>query len=90
MSKICPNCGHQNRTVALYCGNCGTKLIPSISKTATNFTDSGNQNSSNSSTANNTNYSSTTNNANNDASFWECCCWALIILFIVSFIISVG
>lgn len=27
MSKICQNCGHENRDVAIFCGNCGTRLI---------------------------------------------------------------
>lgn len=27
MSKICPKCGHDNRDVAIYCGNCGERIV---------------------------------------------------------------
>lgn len=44
MSKICQNCGHENRDVAIFCGNCGTRLI--AQNLASNLTGSGNDGSS--------------------------------------------
>ncbi|MBP5784845.1 MAG: zinc ribbon domain-containing protein, partial [Methanobrevibacter sp.] len=56
MSKFCPNCGHENKDVATFCGNCGSKLVsPDLSS---NLRDNGY--STNGSTTTNT----TTTNAN--------------------------
>lgn len=82
MSKYCPNCGHQNRDVAIFCGNCGKRLIGS--SFSSNLRDTGSATSG----------SSTSENANGASSgsddFFSVCCGALIILFIVALIMSMG
>lgn len=43
MSKICSNCGHENRDVAIFCGNCGSRLV--AQNIGTNFTGGNSENS---------------------------------------------
>ena len=62
MSKFCPNCGHENKDVATFCGNCGSKLVsPDFS---TNLRDNGS--STNNSTTTTT--TTTTSNASSSSS----------------------
>ena len=81
MSKICPNCGHENRDVAEFCGNCGSKL--STSNFSSNFRDTG---------SSTTGYTSSAkaSNASNDTDWLSCCCGSILILFIIMLIMSMG
>ena len=80
MSKICSNCGHENRDVAIFCGNCGSRLV------AQNFSTNLRGNSSSSSTT--TAKPNTSSNGGDDLG--AVCCGVLIILFVIILIMSIG
>lgn len=82
MSKRCSNCGHENRDVATFCGNCGSKLI--ANDMANNFTAEGSTGSANN---NGTTYKGTGTGSNDAGSL---CCGVLIVLFIIILIMSMG
>ena len=89
MSKICSNCGHENRDVAIFCGNCGSRLV------AQNFSTNLRGNSSSNSSTNSSSNSSTTtakpagaNSGSDDLG--AVCCGVLIILFVIILIMSIG
>ena len=81
MSKFCPNCGHENKDVAIFCGNCGNRLI--AQNFSTNFRDTGSSTSGPSTT-------SKPSNASNDTDWLSCCCGSILILFIIMLIMSMG
>ena len=90
MSKFCPNCGHENKDVASFCGNCGSKLVSSNFNS--NLRDS--ESSTNTSTNSSTNASTSTQKASSTAKGtddpFSLCCGALIVLFIIVLIMSIG
>lgn len=77
MSKFCPNCGHENRDVAIFCGNCGNRLI--ASNFSTNLRDTG---------SSTTSKPKTTAHAADDG--LSLCCGVILILFIIMLIMSMG
>ena len=87
MSKRCSNCGHENRDVATFCGNCGSKLVsPDFSS---NLRDNGpSTNGSNSTTTTTT--TANTGSASSSDDLGSVCCGVLIILFIIILIMSIG
>ncbi len=87
MSKICSKCGHENKDVAIFCGNCGNRLV------AQNFSTNLRGNSSSNSSTNSYSSSSTSTakpkaSANGSDNLGAICCGALIILFIIILIMS--
>ncbi len=72
---FCRHCGEENLENAVYCKNCGTKLIKEEVKQAEIITDSTNNQQKTSSTT------STTTSSN--SSSWIGCCLCLIGVFIV-------
>ena len=72
---FCKNCGEENPENAVYCRNCGTKLIEEVKKTEVIETPPthNNQNTSNTNT-------NTTSNGNSD---WIGCCLCLVAIFII-------
>ena len=88
MSKICSNCGHENRDIASFCGNCGSELI--ANDLANNLTggSSYTKTAANKGTANDAANNRVGANGSNDAG--SLCCGVLIILFIIILIMSMG
>ncbi len=85
MSKICSNCGHENRDVAIFCGNCGNRLV------AQNFSTNLRGNSSSNSSSNSSTTTAKPNaSANGPDDLGAVCCGVLIILFIIILIMSIG
>lgn len=82
MSKFCPNCGHENRDVAIFCGNCGNRLI------ASNFTSNLRDTGFSTNKAGASVKSSATSNSGDDA--LSLCCGVIIVLFIIMLIMSMG
>ena len=81
MSKKCSSCGHENRDVAIYCGNCGARLIaPNLGNSLRGESSSSSNNASKVTQVNNTNNSDPV----------SLCCGVLIILFIIMIIMSMG
>lgn len=83
---FCKQCGEENPENAVYCKNCGTKLIEEVKKTEIieeipiNNSQNQHYNSNNTTTG-----SSTTS----DSSNWiACCCIGLIAIFILSALFS--
>ena len=70
MTKICPHCGHENKDIATFCGNCGNKLVSQdIENNGTVNSPSINLNEGSSSSTNTTfNPSSSTNTTFNPSS----------------------
>lgn len=71
----CRKCGEENPDNAVFCRNCGTKLIEDVKKaevidppTKTDY---------------NTNHESTTTTSSNNSSDWMSCCICVIVIFIV-------
>lgn len=86
MSKRCSNCGHENRDVAIFCGNCGNRLIAQNMGTqnmANNFTGG-----SSSSTKNNPKPNYVNKAKGSDSG--SLCCAVFLILFIIILIMSIG
>lgn len=81
MSKFCPNCGHENRDVAIFCGNCGNRLI--ASNITRNLRDTG-------SSANGSGAASKAKGASNETDPVSLCCGVIIILFLIMLIMSMG
>lgn len=100
MTKICPHCGHENKDIATFCGNCGNKLVSQdIENNGTVNSPSINLNEGSSSSTNTTfnpssstkttsNTTSSTNAANSDNGVL--CCVGIIILFIILLLMSKG
>lgn len=100
MTKICPHCGHENKDIATFCGNCGNKLVSQdIENNGTVNSSSINLNEGSSSSTNTTfnpssstkttsNTTSSTNAANSDNGVL--CCVGIIILFIILLLMSKG
>lgn len=86
MSKRCSSCGHENRDVAIFCGNCGSRLI--ANDMANNFTDGNSFTSSNTNQGATSSTAKATANGSNDAG--SLCCGVLIVLFIIILIMSMG
>ena len=100
MTKICPHCGHENKDIATFCGNCGNKLVSQdIENNGTVNSPSINLNAGSSSSTNTTfNPSSSTNTTSNPTSSTNAassdngvlCCVGIIILFIILLLMSKG
>ena len=94
MSKFCPNCGHENKDVASFCGNCGSKLVSSNFNSNLRDSGSSTNTSTNSSTNSSTNTSTSTHKVSSAAKGtndpFSLCCGALIVLFIIVLIMSIG
>ena len=100
MTKICPHCGHENKDIATFCGNCGNKLVSQdIENNGTVNSPSINLNEGSSSSTNTTfNPSSSTNTTSNPTSSTNAassdngvlCCVGIIILFIILLLMSKG
>ena len=100
MTKICPHCGHENKDIATFCGNCGNKLVSQdIENNGTVNSPSINLNEGSSSSTNTTfNPSSSTNTTSNTTSSTNAansdngvlCCVGIIILFIILLLMSKG
>ena len=90
MTKICPHCGHENKDIATFCGNCGNKLVSQdIENNGTVNSPSINLNEGSSSSTNTTsNPTSSTNAASSDNGVL--CCVGIIILFIILLLMSKG
>ena len=100
MTKICPHCGHENKDIATFCGNCGNKLVSQdIENNGTVNSPSINLNEGSSSSTNTTfnpssstkttsNTTSSTNAANSDNGVL--CCVGIIIIFIILLLMSKG
>ena len=82
MSKRCSNCGHENRDVAEFCGNCGSRLVSQ--NMGNNFTGG----SSSSSTNSKPKVTYATHPKGDNAG--SLCCAVLIILFVIILIMSIG
>ena len=100
MTKICPHCGHENKDIATFYGNCGNKLVSQdIENNGTVNSPSINLNEGSSSSTNTTfNPSSSTNTTSNTTSSTNAansdngvlCCVGIIILFIILLLMSKG
>ena len=100
MTKICPHCGHENKDIATFCGNCGNKLVSQdIENNGTVNSPSINLNAGSSSSTNATsNHTSSTNATSNPTSSTNAassdngvlCCVGIIILFIILLLMSKG
>ena len=100
MTKICPHCGHENKDIATFCGNCGNKLVSQdIENNGTVNSPSINLNEGSSSSTNATsNHTSSTNATSNPTSSTNAassdngvlCCVGIIILFIILLLMSKG
>ena len=100
MTKICPHCGHENKDIATFCGNCGNKLVSQdIENNGTVNSPSINLNEGSSSSTNATsNHTSSTNTTSNPTSSTNAassdngvlCCVGIIILFIILLLMSKG
>ena len=100
MTKICPHCGHENKDIATFCGNCGNRLVSQdIENNGTVNSPSINLNEGSSSSTNTTfNPSSSTNTTSNPTSSTNAassdngvlCCVGIIILFIILLFMSKG
>ena len=77
---FCRKCGEENPEEAVYCKNCGAKLIEEIKKPEVIET------TTNRNTNQNTNQKSTTSTSSStsDSSWIGCCCLGLIVVFILS------
>ena len=72
----CRKCGEENPDNAVFCRNCGTKLIEDVKKAEVIDTPS--------KTDYNTNHeSTTTTSSKNNSSDWMSCCLCVIVVFIV-------
>ena len=100
MTKICPHCGHENKDIATFCGNCGNRLVSQdIENNGTVNSPSINLNAGSSSSTNATsNHTSSTNATSNPTSSTNAassdngvlCCVGIIILFIILLLMSKG
>ena len=100
MTKICLHCGHENKDIATFCGNCGNKLVSQdIENNGTVNSPSINLNAGSSSSTNATsNHTSSTNATSNPTSSTNAassdngvlCCVGIIILFIILLLMSKG
>lgn len=100
MTKICPHCGHENKDIATFCGNCGNKLVSQdIENNGTVNSPSINLNEGSSPSTNTTsNHNSSTNTTSNPTSSANAassdngvlCCVGIIILFIILLLMSKG
>lgn len=81
MSKRCSHCGHENKDVASYCGNCGESLV--ASNFTSNFRDTGSSNGPDTSVQ----YGSAANGSGNAGTL---CCGVIVVLFIIMLIMSMG
>ena len=91
MTKICPHCGHENKDIATFCGNCGNRLVSQDIENngSTVNSPSINLNAGSSSSTNATsNPTSSTNAASSDNGVL--CCVGIIILFIILLLMSKG
>ena len=100
MTKICPHCGHENKDIATFCGNCGNKLVSQdIENNGTVNSPSINLNEGSSSSTNTTfnpssstkttsNTTSSTNAANSDNGVL--CCVGIINRIIILLLMSKG
>ena len=94
MTKICSSCGHENKDVATFCGNCGARLPErgfaenlTGQSTTTGSTGAYTPKSSGSTYSSSTSSSSTsTTGSSNDAG--SICCGVLIVLFIILLIMA--
>lgn len=72
----CRKCGEENPDNAVFCRNCGTKLIEDVKKAEVIDPPS--------KTDYNTNHeSTTTTSSKNNSSDWMSCCLCVIVVFIV-------
>lgn len=101
MTKICPHCGHENKDIATFCGNCGNRLVsqdienngstvnsPSINLNAGSSSSTNATSNHTSSTNATSNPTSSTNAASSDNGVL--CCVGIIILFIILLLMSKG
>lgn len=70
---FCRNCGEENPENAVYCKNCGNRLIEEVKKAEVIEAPTRNQSSS------------TTERSDRDSSSWiGCCCLGVIVIFILA------
>jgi uncharacterized membrane protein YvbJ len=79
---FCKKCGEENPDNAVYCRNCGTKLVEEVKKTTVIETEDYNQNTQNTQTT-------STNNSSDNSSDWTSCCICLVAVFIVFAILGI-
>ncbi len=78
MSKFCPNCGHENKDVATFCGNCGSKLVSS--NINSNLRDTGSSTNGSTTTTTTTTSSAKSSSASKGSDDWgSVCCGVLIV-----------
>lgn len=89
MTKICSSCGHENKDIATFCGNCGARLPESgfaDNLTGQSTTTSGTGAYTPKSSGSTHSSSTGTNNSSDNAS--AVCCGVLIVLFIIVLIMA--